>query len=891
MASKILLTLLPAVSALLLTGTAGEVVVRRYPAAPPHNLVRNGSFLFGADHWHNAMDDRGKVEMVLDSERKKGVVRLNVVAPGMKFHQGLFQSIDVRDIMASLKPDEQATVVCTADCRREDLSGVGSCFGVSFISGGKRIAFAETPYVKGAHAWQRYKVVRELPRETEHLHVTATFSPKSFGRMLLDNVKLIIEVRSSAPDAVAAPVLVPEEEESRLQFLLPVHKQDVGWFFEPGEKATVFLGGAGAKPQLAVTDFYGNTLPVDVTIAEDGTVSFAVPTDKPGYFLLKSGSCTQPYVVTPDQSRLAFPANHFGCNFHLARISFRDGKRELDLARRAGIGWVRGGGIEWSGVNTKADEDRFLKGTERIYVYTQSTGMGILAMISYTAQYASTAPADQDFGVRSRVAPHWDKLEAYAERHARLRNTKYWELMNEPDAELFWKGTWENWQKGDDRAIIQDAVTYYKTAKKGILKATPNATFLYMGGTAAFPEGSTYRPFFKTTLDMGMADEFDIMNIHYSADIPELKQMLKPYGADTRPFWVTEIGFHSGSNSSERQQLLVDVVQQVEQLAAGAEKIFKYDFRNDGVTAYHEYNFGMIRRDFSPKPNYVGLSTMIGLLHDAVTAGPVNMVRRSSDGYVKAFAFDSKENGRVNALWVCDASRANVTVTSPETSLTVIDSMGNKTVYPVENGRVILSLDELPVFVKGRISGDAGDPHYPGEIVVRRYPMTPRPILKNGTMSEGSRHWNSSLGARGRISAVMDVERGKKVLSIQSVDPEGKGYGGMYQRVNLADIIGTLAPDETAYVTYTALCKRENIVGRGVNIGVDYYRKGVRTQWNETSYRAGTSGWSLQKVSRKIPVGTEELAVNCNFGPSSTGTFLMDDITLTIEIRKKETTR
>ncbi len=887
MTPKLFLTLLAAISALSLAAAPDGTVVRRYPADPAKNLVRNGSFTSRTDHWHNTMGKSGSVSVSADGEHKKQVGKMSVPAPGMKTYQGIIQGVKVADIMASLKADEKAYIVFTAETRRENVTGGGSCVGVSFLDAAKRIGYAETPYFKGTHPWKKHKIVRQIPTGTRRLHLSAIFAPKSTGDLYLDNIKLVIEVRSSAPDAVPAPAFVPEKKKIKTQFRLPAEKVETGWFFSPGEKTAAFLETAEKAPVITVTDFYGKSFCIKTTPGNDG-VSFAVPTEKPGYFLLKNGTLTQAFAVAPDQTRLALPANHFGCNFHLLRISFRDGKRELDLARRAGIGWIRGGGIEWDGVRTKADEDRFFKSAERIYAYSKSTGIGILSTISYTAQYASTAPKDQSRSVWARCAPRWELLEAYAERLARFRNARYWEIMNEPDAEVFWKGTWENWQKGDDRAIIRDAVTYYKTAKKGILKAIPDAKFLYMATTSSMPQGNTYRPFFKTTLEMGMADEFDIMNIHYISNISLLREMLKPYGADKKPTWVTEIGFHSGSNSSERQQLLVDITQQIEQLAAGAEKVFKYDFRNDGTTSYHEHNFGMIRRDFSPKPNYVGFTTMIGLLHDAKFAGTLNMLKRSDRGYVRAYAFDSPENGRVNALWLCDAKKADVTVTSSEKSLTVIDLMGNKTVYPVKNGRTVLKLDELPVFIKGRITGDGGIPRYPGEVVVRRYPMTPEPILKNGDMAEGSRHWGNSMGKNGKITVVEDGERGKKVLSVHALLPNEKEFAGMRQRIRLSEVIGTLAPGETAYFTYSAYCRRLNVVGHGVNIGVDFYKKGVRSQWNETPYRSGSSNWERMTVSRKIAPDTDELVVNCNFAPKTTGTFLMDDISLAIEVRKKE---
>ena len=153
---------------------------------------------------------------------------------------------------------------------------------------------------------------------------------------------------------------------------------------------------------------------------------------------------------------------------------------------------------------------------------------------------------------------------------------------------------------------------------------------------------------------------------------------------------------------------------------------------------------------------------------------------------------------------------------------------------------------------------------------------------------EPSRSESGTMGKNGKITVVEDGERGKKVLSVHALLPNEKEYAGMRQRIRLSEVIGTLAPGETAYFTYSAYCRRLNVVGRGVNIGVDFYKKGVRSQWNETPYRSGSSNWERMTVSRKIAPDTDELVVNCNFAPKTTGTFLMDDISLAIEVRKKE---
>ena len=215
MTPKLFLTLLAAISALSLAAAPDGTVVRRYPADPAKNLVRNGSFTSRTDHWHNTMGKSGSVSVSADGEHKKQVGKMSVPAPGMKTYQGIIQGVKVADIMASLKADEKAYIVFTAETRRENVTGGGSCVGVSFLDAAKRIGYAETPYFKGTHPWKKHKIVRQIPAGTRRLHLSAIFAPKSTGDLYLDNIKLVIEVRSSAPDAVPAPAFVPEKKKDK----------------------------------------------------------------------------------------------------------------------------------------------------------------------------------------------------------------------------------------------------------------------------------------------------------------------------------------------------------------------------------------------------------------------------------------------------------------------------------------------------------------------------------------------------------------------------------------------------------------------------------------------------------------------------------------------------
>ena len=681
------------------------------------------------------------------------------------------------------------------------------------------------------------------------------------------------------------------------EFTLKESGHSPGWFFQPGEEVVAEVSldeSPGKAPRVSVTDFFGNETVLPVKFSPgDRKVQIRIPTGRPGYFVLAlSGTeLRQSFAVTPDQTKLATPGTPFGCNFHLTRLPYEEAVREVEIARRAGFVLRSASQFDWGDLRKREDADRLFRQFAPLNEFLRKSGMGVVGTIFYVARYASGAPAGSNYEVWSRVAPtDWADLTEFAARYAKECDfISHWEILNEPDAELFWRGSWKNWIANDDRGIIRDAVAYHAAARKGILSANPQAKILYMGVTAAIPKGATYRPFLQETLDAGIAANFDIMNLHYNADLVACRTLLAAYGAAERPVWVTEIGTHSAGGSSERLQIARELAMQLEQLANGAEKVFKYDLRNDGTTSHHEHNFGLIRRDFSPKPNFVAHAVMIGLLHDMKSASVLNIVHASDAGYCKGFAFDSASRGRINAIVLCDAPRAVVTLNTPDNLVTVTDVMGQTRSLKAENGRIRLELDELPLFITGRISGEAGAPVYPGDVTVRTYPMTPRPLLANGSFEEGNAHWQSTLGEAGRVEVTTDsAADGKRAMAVRIPAPGPSDFLGVFQRVDLRRLIGPLAENEYAVMTLTGSCRRDGIAGRGTNIGVNFFAAdGSRILWRESAYRAGTHDWRKIEVTGEIPPETATLTVNCNVAPDTTGTVWLDDLSLSIEIRRR----
>jgi hypothetical protein len=97
-------------------------------------------------------------------------------------------------------------------------------------------------------------------------------------------------------------------------------------------------------------------------------------------------------------------------------------------------------------------------------------------------------------------------------------------------------------------------------------------------------------------------------------DLLELAALSAERGR-VKPIWMTEIGissFPGVDGASEWWQAVHVLRYYLLALASGlVQKVFWYDFRDDGPQADAEQqNFGLLRRDWSPKPSYAAFKLM-----------------------------------------------------------------------------------------------------------------------------------------------------------------------------------------------------------------------------------------------------------------------------------------
>lgn len=659
-------------------------------------------------------------------------------------------------------------------------------------------------------------------------------------------------------------------------------------YFRPHEKFRLDARDKNnGKTDLQVRDFHGAIRRID-----PGTM--LLPTDKNGYFeLILNGKTVTSYVVVPKPPERNTEKNPFGVNFHLLRGGYGNAAREVELAKFIGIDWGRGMLPSFSSMRSSDFEDGFKQWRNYIDLARKSGIHPLCTLIDFPVYLygkkwnrplSLTAPEDMN------CVTEFCKAAA-----KEMPFVKHWEIGNETDSESFWLGRKSS--EGNDRKIIQDYIDLLAAAKKGFERTEVK---IHYSGVTSYKEGASYRPFLTTTMELGAQKYCDYMGTHYNGDIPYLRSVMKKFNAPELPVWVTEIGTSAYSPAlndfSQKRQLRTDVIQQIEQLADGAEKVFKYNFRDKGIKKNDlESNFGLIRHDFSPKPNYVAEATLIRMLANAVFSGGMNLMKHCSSGWLKAFLF--KENGKeITVVWLNDAPKATVSLQTEEPELFLIDIMGNTRKIAVRDQKASFETDDLPFFIIGKLRPDKGNPSYPEEKLLKTFHM---PLKNSGFESPDLSVWDAKpLTGDMKNSSKLKLTRspagafkGKFSLDAEITTPAGFYVPVISQTFDLADIRKQMKDGD--YLTFKAGCmmKRDISTGRGSSFEVSCIDgKKRRIKWYSNGYRNGRHDWTEQQPAlNRIPEPTRFLTVHCFFAPDTAGKFSVDEVRLTVELRGKDT--
>ena len=303
-----------------------------------------------------------------------------------------------------------------------------------------------------------------------------------------------------------------------------------------------------------------------------------------------------------------------------------DMDRELDLARDSGANVVRVD-VGWSSLETggKGPGGWYLDKLDRLVAGASARGMKVLPGVLGTPCWASSAPES----LRQGCQGSWwnrDQITMYPPTNnqdfadiavfiARRYEGKLAaiELWNEPNL-----GEDRFWIAPDEPRAYAEMV---KAAYPRLKQASPNLPVL--AGALAYGNDAWVRGMYAAGIK-GHYDGLAIHPYHDGAPSPgswggiEWARRLQREAGDTAPLWLTEFGWSTCRIGSGWCVTPADQARFITAAFAtlAAEPNVKagivYNLRNKGTNPdSFEDNFGLVGRDFTPKPGYNALKAAL----------------------------------------------------------------------------------------------------------------------------------------------------------------------------------------------------------------------------------------------------------------------------------------
>ena len=318
--------------------------------------------------------------------------------------------------------------------------------------------------------------------------------------------------------------------------------------------------------------------------------------------------------------------------------------QRADMAMAAGIKWER---LEFKPSVVCPAKGKFdFAYYDTLLDIAESRGLTCLGI------YSHYWPA----GVKPWTQEAYDTwIESFKKTVERYKGRiRHWEIWNEPNIG-FWSGPKEDYPK---------LVT---TAFRAAREIDPEAVIV-----ACSTAGADF-DFIGMCRENGM--EYDDISYHdYPNDVHERRFLVNLAALAERahghPVWMTEVGWPTGCGTrahGEREQAAKYARAYMTAAASGNMRaIFGYDFVDDGFCALElENNFGIIRRDMTPKPAYRALAKVCRTFTEGKPA--LEVVRLEG---CAAFIF---RMGGKSALWAEKPVRLVVRTEHPATATNLMD--------------------------------------------------------------------------------------------------------------------------------------------------------------------------------------------------------------------------
>jgi hypothetical protein len=274
--------------------------------------------------------------------------------------------------------------------------------------------------------------------------------------------------------------------------------------------------------------------------------------------------------------------SRLGLNVHVPS------KANLDqIVVDLGMRWLR---VDFDWFRIEPERGRFRwEELDRVVAGTAARGAQVLATLAYTPDWASSSPASPHISDPPGATRFWTDFVGQAVvRYA--DQVRHWQFWNEPNVRDFWTGSPIQYRT----QILEPAANLLRSVDPGLRVVAPGLANL-----------RNWRDWFSEALKA--KELIDVVNHHNyqrsgrevllelerdQPGLPSLRTLMRQLGVEDRPFWLTETGLRS--DQGDQRAYYEDVIAVLRE-KAWVERVF----------------FGIVNEDFSPKPTYVFLRSLL----------------------------------------------------------------------------------------------------------------------------------------------------------------------------------------------------------------------------------------------------------------------------------------
>lgn len=344
--------------------------------------------------------------------------------------------------------------------------------------------------------------------------------------------------------------------------------------------------------------------------------------------------------------------------------------------------------VYWHRVQPARDRWDFRSFDQTVNIFADQ-GIELEAILCYCAPWAAKDPKAAR---REKSAPEPEAWRQFCYEMAKRYRDKvrFWEVWNEPDVTPF--------SDISPDVYAQMMLTAYRAVKDG----NPDAKVL-TGGFATLSDHPMLRnaDYQEQSLVNGKGG-FDIHAYHehgpfyphYVRMVEERFLPLRARTGTTAPWWPNETALTSAGGNEEAQALAL-YKKLIFSRANGAVGYNWYDLRNDGDDPNHgEQNYGMLTRDFYPKPVYTVYHTLV-----TVFDGKEYLCRLNAGPLDWLYVFDGPGE-KILAAWSEDKTALPAIIRTDAQSAIAVDLMGNQQSMPIYDGKILLEVSNTPISLR-----------------------------------------------------------------------------------------------------------------------------------------------------------------------------------------------